>query len=107
MLLSSAATRAADGHCNRRQLRGMWGALTASPVSGDATVFTYTVNMQPFHPDVAPPNVIAIVVLAEQDDLRMATNIVGAEHDALRIRPTGARALRAARRRVLPRVRTG
>src|SRR5437870_4648869 len=47
------------------------GVLTAAPVSGDATVFTYTVNMHQFHPDVAPPNVIAIVVLAEQADLRM------------------------------------
>ncbi|MEY2570274.1 MAG: uncharacterized protein QOE63_624 [Acidimicrobiaceae bacterium] len=61
------------------------GALTPAAVSGDGTVFTFTVNMHQFHPDVAPPNVIAIVVLAEQEDLRLPTNIVGVEHGALHI----------------------
>lgn len=53
------------------------GRLVAEPVSGAATVFTFTVNHHAFHPDVPVPYVIAIVELAEQPDLRMATTIVG------------------------------
>jgi len=60
-------------------------ALTAREVSGDGTVFTYTVNYHPFNPAVAPPYVIAIVELAEQDDLRLAANIVGCEPDSVTI----------------------
>jgi uncharacterized OB-fold protein len=48
-------------------------------------VFTFTVNMYQFHPDVPPPNLIAIVELAEQPDLRIPTNIVGCHADGLRI----------------------
>jgi uncharacterized OB-fold protein len=59
------------------------GALAARPVSGHATVFTYTVNHQPFNPTVPIPYVIAIVELAEQADLRIATNIVDCEPDSV------------------------
>jgi len=59
------------------------GELVVQPVSGRGTVFTYTVNMHQFHPDVPPPNVIAIVELVEQDDLRVPTNIVNAEEAEL------------------------
>lgn len=61
------------------------GALVARPVSGRGTVFTYTVNHQPFMPAVPVPYVIAIVALDEQDDLRIATNIVDCEPDSVRI----------------------
>jgi uncharacterized OB-fold protein len=53
------------------------GPATAAPVSGRARVLTWTLNAHQFHPDVPPPNLIAIVVLDEQDDLRVATNLVG------------------------------
>ena len=59
------------------------GALAARPVSGHGTVFTYTVNHQPFNPTVPIPYVIAIVELAEQADLRIATNIVDCEPDSV------------------------
>ena len=59
------------------------GALEAEPVSGTGSVFTFTVNHQQFHPDVPPPYVIAIVVLDEQDDLRLPTNIINADPDQL------------------------
>jgi uncharacterized protein len=52
------------------------GPLEYEPVSGTGTIFAFTVNHQPFHPDVPPPYVIAIVELDEQDDLRIPTNIV-------------------------------
>jgi len=61
------------------------GALVAEAVSGHGTIFTFTVNEQQFHPDVAPPYVIAIVVLDEQDDLRVPTNIVNADSDTLQV----------------------
>jgi uncharacterized OB-fold protein len=61
------------------------GPLEPRPVSGRGTVFTFTVNEQQFHPEVAPPYVVAIVVLDEQDDLRIPTNLVGCEPDAVQI----------------------
>jgi len=61
------------------------GALVAQPVSGHGTVFTFTVNYQPFNPAVPIPYVIAVVELAEQADLRIAANIVGCEPDAVHI----------------------
>jgi uncharacterized OB-fold protein len=59
------------------------GGLVARPVSGHGTVFTYTVNYQPFNPSVPVPYVIAIVELAEQPDLRIASNIVDCEPDSV------------------------
>jgi uncharacterized OB-fold protein len=61
------------------------GALDARPVSGRGTVFTYTVNHQPFMPTVPVPYVIAIVQLEEQSDLRIATNIVDCEPDSVTV----------------------
>ncbi|MFG1929160.1 Zn-ribbon domain-containing OB-fold protein [Mycobacterium sp. NPDC048908] len=61
------------------------GALLAHPVSGHGTVFTYTVNYQPFNPAVPVPYVIAIVELPEQTDLRIAANIVDCEPDSVHI----------------------
>jgi hypothetical protein len=52
-------------------------ALARRPVSGKGRVFTFTVNRHAFHPSVPVPYVVAIVELAEQDDLRMITNLVG------------------------------
>ncbi len=60
-------------------------ALGARAVSGDGTVFTYTVNLHSFNPAVPPPYVIAIVELAEQKDLRLAANIVDCEPDSVSV----------------------
>ena len=59
------------------------GQLIARPVSGRGTVFTYTVNFHPYHPDVPTPYVIAIIELAEQQGLRVVTNIVDCEPDSV------------------------
>ncbi len=59
------------------------GDLRGEPVRGTGTIFTFTENHQQFHPDVTPPYVVAVVVLDEQDDLRLPTNIVRADGDAL------------------------
>ena len=61
------------------------GVLEARPVSGRGTVFTYTVNYQPFNPAVPVPYVIAIVELEEQADLRIASNIVDCEPDSVHV----------------------
>jgi uncharacterized OB-fold protein len=59
--------------------RACGGAVTAQPVSGRGTVFTYTVNQHQYHPEVPPPYTIAIIELDEQSDLRLAANLVGAD----------------------------
>jgi uncharacterized protein len=61
------------------------GLAAAEAVSGRGCVFTYTLNAHQFHPDVRPPNLIAIVVLDEQDDLRVATNLVDCEEADVKI----------------------
>jgi uncharacterized protein len=90
-------TGGADGHLmiDRCTQCGLWvsppaadcpecgGVLAAQPVSGNGTVFTYTVNYQPFNPAVPVPYVIAIIELDEQPDLRVASNIVDCEPDSV------------------------
>jgi len=61
------------------------GAPEFRPVSGDGTIFTYTTNHQPFHPNIPPPNLIAVVTLAEQDDLRLMTNLIDCTEDEIEI----------------------
>ncbi|MCZ7531371.1 MAG: Zn-ribbon domain-containing OB-fold protein [Acidimicrobiia bacterium] len=51
--------------------------LAPEPVSGRATVHTFTINHQPWMPGPELPYVVAIVEIAEQADLRLTTNIVG------------------------------
>jgi uncharacterized protein len=46
------------------------------PVSGRGVVHTFTVNVHPWQPGLEVPYVIAIVELAEQEALRLTTNIV-------------------------------
>jgi uncharacterized protein len=60
-------------------------ALTVTAASGDAVVHTFTVNWQPWFPNLDPPYVVAIVELPEQEGLRLTTNIVGCEPDGVSI----------------------
>ncbi len=48
-------------------------------------MFTFTVNHQPYNPEVPVPYVIAIVELVEQDGLRFTTDIIGCSPDAVEI----------------------
>jgi uncharacterized OB-fold protein len=59
------------------------GRSVAEPVSGHGTVFTYTVNVQPYNPAIPTPYVIAIVELTEQRGLRLAANIVDCDPDSV------------------------
>ncbi len=61
------------------------GELRAEPVSGRGTVFTFTINRHPYNPAVPLPYVIALVELEEQAGLRVMTNIVGCDPEAVAI----------------------
>ena len=54
-------------------------------VSGRARIVTYTVNHQAWLPGFAPPYVIAIVELEEQQGLRLTTNVVNCPIEAVEI----------------------
>lgn len=57
--------------------------LVFAAVSGDATLYSYTVAHQQFHPAVPTPFVIALVELVEQPGLRLVTNLVDYDLDSL------------------------
>jgi uncharacterized OB-fold protein len=58
---------------------------TVAAVSGRATVYTWTVNHQPWIPGFDPPYVVAVVEIEEQPGLRLTTNIVNCEPDEVEI----------------------
>jgi uncharacterized OB-fold protein len=64
---------------------GCNGVPQFRPVSGDGSVFTYTTNHQPFHPNIPPPNLIAVVTLAEQEDLRVITNLINCTEEDISV----------------------
>ena len=61
------------------------GSTSPQPVSGRGTVWTFTVNYQPFLPSMTPPYALAIIQLDEQDDLHVSTRIVGCDPEAVHI----------------------
>jgi uncharacterized OB-fold protein len=58
--------------------------VAPEPVSGRGTVFSFTINHKAWVPGLAVPYVLALVRLAEQDDVRLVTNIVGCAPEAVR-----------------------
>jgi len=54
-------------------------SLSVGPraMSGKGKVVTYTINHQPWRPELKNPYVVAVVELVEQAGLRFVTNIVG------------------------------
>jgi uncharacterized protein len=59
-------------------------APAPSVVSGRGIVHSFTVNYQQWFPG-ADPYVIGLVTIAEQDDIRLTTNIVGCDADEVHI----------------------
>lgn len=55
------------------------------PVSGRGRVYSFTINRQQWMPDLEVPYVVAVVELDEQAGLRLLTNIVECDVDAVRI----------------------
>lgn len=54
------------------------------PVSGRAKVVSHTVNHERWSPGLEVPYIVAIVELAEQEDLRLLTNIVNCPSDGVK-----------------------
>jgi uncharacterized protein len=63
------------------------GSFDVAPraVSGRGRVVTFTINRHAWTVELADPYVVAIVELAEQPDLRLLSNIVGCEPEAVAI----------------------
>lgn len=59
--------------------------VAPEPVSGRATVATFTINRQRWEPGLEAPYVLAIVELVEQPSVRITTNIIGSLPEAVRI----------------------
>ncbi len=59
--------------------------LAFEVVSGRATVWTFTINYQAWMPGPELPFVVAIVALPEQEGLRLTTNLVDVEPEAVKI----------------------
>ena len=61
--------------------------LGPAEVSGRGTIYSFEIATQAFHPWFADkiPFVIAVVELAEQANLKLITNIVDADPDALEV----------------------
>jgi len=59
--------------------------LAPEPVSGRATVATFTINHQAWMPGPPLPYVVAIVEIAEQPSVRLTTNIVNCRPEDVRI----------------------
>ena len=55
--------------------------IKPEPVSGRATVASFTVNHQPWLPGPELPYIIGLVELEEQASVRLTTNIVGCAPD--------------------------
>jgi uncharacterized OB-fold protein len=60
-------------------------AVAPEAASGRGVIHTFTINHQPWYPNLDPPYVVAIVELPEQSGLRLTTNIVGCEPDDVAI----------------------
>jgi uncharacterized OB-fold protein len=59
--------------------------LTPREVSGIGTIETFTVNHQPWTPELSAPYVIAIVSLDDCPSVRLTTNVVGCAPESVRI----------------------
>ena len=55
--------------------------LAPTPVSGRATVHTFSINHQPWMPGPELPYTVAIVDIEEDPSVRLTTNIVGCSPD--------------------------
>lgn len=59
--------------------------LEVREVSGDGVVQSCTTNFQQWSPDMPVPYSVAVVTVVEDDRIRLTTNIVGCEPDAVHV----------------------
>jgi uncharacterized OB-fold protein len=57
--------------------------VAPTPVSGCGVVVACTVNHQAWTPELADPYAVAIIELAEQPGLRLLSNVVGCDPEAV------------------------
>jgi uncharacterized protein len=57
--------------------------VSPQAVSGRGVVYTYTVNYQPWTEVMPPPYVVALIDLDEQPALRLVSNVVGCDPEAV------------------------
>jgi acetyl-CoA acetyltransferase/uncharacterized OB-fold protein len=67
--------------CSRCQSRD----VKPQQLSGKGAVFSYTINYQPWIPNMAVPFIIALVELVEQKGLRLTTNLIHCPIESVRI----------------------
>ncbi len=60
------------------------GALAPADVSGRGTLHSFTVNHQQWFPG-ADPYIIGLVTIAEQDDVRLTTNLIACEAEEVAV----------------------
>ncbi len=58
--------------------------VAPTPASGRGTVYSFTINRRAWEPDLEVPYVIAVVAL-EEPGVRLLTNIVGCDPEAVTI----------------------
>jgi uncharacterized OB-fold protein len=59
--------------------------LATETVSGRATIASFSINYQPWMPGPELPYVVGIIEIVEQPSVRLTTNIVNIDPDAVRI----------------------
>ena len=59
--------------------------VAPQPVSGRATLYTFTISYQQLLPSIPAPYVVAIVALEEQEDVHITTRLVGIDPDDVEI----------------------
>jgi len=59
--------------------------VAPQPVSGRGQVVSFTVNHKQWVPGLPVPYVLALVSIDEQDDVRLATNIVNCDPEAVHV----------------------
>lgn len=60
-------------------------AVGPEQVSGNGTVYSFTINRQAWDASVGEPYVVAVIELVEQPGLRFVSNVVGCAPEAVRI----------------------
>lgn len=60
-------------------------SIVPQPVSGLGTIAAYTINYHTWHPALPAPYAIGVVEIDEAPYVRLTTNVIGCELDAVRI----------------------
>lgn len=60
-------------------------AIEFQPVPGTGTVYTYTINHQPWTPDMPVPFALAVVDLDDAPGVRVTAQVVGMDPEAVTI----------------------